>query len=183
MEEAGVVRKPIVTSLLNSVAFTRWSRCMRSSRPTLMNRPADARYRNGGLSLALGDRGCKQHLEDRVFCVIAGTLSVRVNDECSHVLKGGCVVIPRGTPHTFENQGSGPLRFYIFQFVGRISSGVGTHLYRRRRVHRFKFDWESSRRVQLDCGGWYRPRSAELWVRQGHRQIGGTLGRKAPQGS
>jgi mannose-6-phosphate isomerase-like protein (cupin superfamily) len=53
-----------------------------------------------------------------VYYVIAGTLSVRVNDDWSHVTKGTYVVIPGGTPHDFENQGSVPSGFISFNSPG-----------------------------------------------------------------
>ena len=43
--------------------------------------------------------GVHEHPEDHVFYVIAGTLSLRVNDDWSHVTKGTYVVIPGGTEH------------------------------------------------------------------------------------
>jgi quercetin dioxygenase-like cupin family protein len=50
--------------------------------------------------------GVHAHPEDHVFYVIVGTLSLRINDDWSHVTKGTYAVIPGGTPHGFENQGS-----------------------------------------------------------------------------
>lgn len=58
--------------------------------------------------------GVHAHAEDHVFYVIAGTLSVFLNDAWSHVAKGGYAVIPRGAPHNFENQGSVPAGFIAF---------------------------------------------------------------------
>jgi mannose-6-phosphate isomerase-like protein (cupin superfamily) len=58
------------------------------------------------------------HPEDHVFYVIAGTLSVRVNDDWSQVTKGAYVVIPGGTPHSFENQGSVAAGFISFNSPG-----------------------------------------------------------------
>jgi mannose-6-phosphate isomerase-like protein (cupin superfamily) len=147
-KEAGVVRKPIVISPEQGRVYAMGQ--MRAIFNT------DSSESAGGYSVSEWwfeprTRGPGMHAHpDRVFCVIAGTLSVRVNDECSRVLKGGCVVIPGGTPHTFENQGSAPSGFISFNSSGGFQARVGTHLYRRRRVHRLKFDWESSRRAQLD---------------------------------
>lgn len=42
-------------------------------------------------------RGAEVHPEDHVFFVIAGTLSLRVNDDWTHVTKGTYVIIPGGT--------------------------------------------------------------------------------------
>jgi len=58
------------------------------------------------------------HPEDHVFYVIAGTLSLRVNAEWSHAMKGTYVVIPGGTPHSFENQGSVRAGFISFNSPG-----------------------------------------------------------------
>src|SRR5277367_7093132 len=46
-----------------------------------------------------------QHPEDHVFYVIAGTLSVRLNEDWRDAARGSYVIIPGGTPHTFENRG------------------------------------------------------------------------------
>jgi mannose-6-phosphate isomerase-like protein (cupin superfamily) len=58
------------------------------------------------------------HPEDHVFYVIAGTLSLRLDDDWSHATKGTYVVIPGGTPHSFENQGSVPAGFISFNSPG-----------------------------------------------------------------
>jgi mannose-6-phosphate isomerase-like protein (cupin superfamily) len=55
--------------------------------------------------------GVHQHEEDHVFYVIDGTLSVWVSDHSSgdrwlDLAKGGYVVIPGDTPHSFENRGA-----------------------------------------------------------------------------
>jgi quercetin dioxygenase-like cupin family protein len=42
-----------------------------------------------------------------VFYVIVGTLSVRLNENWRDAAARSYVVIPGGTPHTFENRGSG----------------------------------------------------------------------------
>jgi len=58
------------------------------------------------------------HPEDHVFFVIAGTLSLRVNDDWTHVTKGTYVIIPGGTPHSSENQGSVRAGFISFNSPG-----------------------------------------------------------------
>lgn len=50
--------------------------------------------------------GQHAHEEDHIFYVIEGTLAVLIDDRWSHATKGSYVLIPGGTPHTFENQGS-----------------------------------------------------------------------------
>jgi quercetin dioxygenase-like cupin family protein len=59
-----------------------------------------------------------QHTEDHVYYVIAGTLSVCVDDNWSHLAKGAYVLIPGGTAHAFENQGSAPSGFISFNSPG-----------------------------------------------------------------
>ena len=58
------------------------------------------------------------HSEDHVYYVLAGTLSLRLGDDWSHVNSGTCVVIPGGTPHSFENQGSERAGFLSFNSPG-----------------------------------------------------------------
>ena len=64
------------------------------------------------------DPGVHARPEDHVFYVIAGTLSLRVNDDWSQVAKGTYAVIPGGTPHDFENQGPVPSGFMAFTSPG-----------------------------------------------------------------
>ena len=47
-----------------------------------------------------------QHDEDHVYYVIEGTLSVLIGDGWSDAAKGSYVLIPGGTPHSFENRGA-----------------------------------------------------------------------------
>jgi mannose-6-phosphate isomerase-like protein (cupin superfamily) len=62
--------------------------------------------------------GVHAHPDDHVFYVIAGTLSLRLNDDWSQVTKGSYAVIPGGTPHDFENRGSVPSGFISFNAPG-----------------------------------------------------------------
>ncbi len=62
--------------------------------------------------------GVHAHEDDHVFYVLAGTLSVRANDEWSHLTKGAYVVIPGGTPHDFENRESVAAGFISFTSPG-----------------------------------------------------------------
>jgi len=62
--------------------------------------------------------GVHAHLDDHVFYVIAGTLSVQVNDDWSQAAKGTYVVIPGGTPHNFENRGAVSAGFIAFNSPG-----------------------------------------------------------------
>jgi mannose-6-phosphate isomerase-like protein (cupin superfamily) len=63
--------------------------------------------------------GVHAHPEDHVFYVVAGTLSLRLNDEWSPVTKGSCDHSRRNASRLQESM-TGSLRFYIFQFAGRI---------------------------------------------------------------
>lgn len=69
--------------------------------------------------------GVHAHSEDHVFYVVAGTLSVLLDEDWSHAATGSYVVIPGGTPHTFENQGATPAGFIAFTspggFEGRMT--------------------------------------------------------------
>jgi len=49
--------------------------------------------------------GTHAHDEDDVFYVLAGTMSVRVDDEWIDAAVGSFVLVPGGTPHDFENRG------------------------------------------------------------------------------
>ena len=62
--------------------------------------------------------GLHANPEDHVFYVIAGILSVRINEDWSHAAKGTYVIIPGGTPHCFENQGSIASGFICFNSPG-----------------------------------------------------------------
>jgi quercetin dioxygenase-like cupin family protein len=62
--------------------------------------------------------GVHAHPDDHVFYVIAGTLSVRLDDDWRDAANGSYVVISGGTPHTFENRGSDPTGFISFNSPG-----------------------------------------------------------------
>lgn len=60
-----------------------------------------------------------EHEDDHVYYVIAGTLSVRFNEgEWSQAAQGSYILIPGGTLHAFENQGSEPTGFISFNSPG-----------------------------------------------------------------
>lgn len=50
--------------------------------------------------------GTHAHPEDHVFYVIEGTVSMVINGEWSHAVRGSYALIPGGTPHNFENHGN-----------------------------------------------------------------------------
>jgi quercetin dioxygenase-like cupin family protein len=52
------------------------------------------------------------HEQDEVIYALAGSLRVKVGDTLREVPSGSFVFIPRGTPHTWQNIGTEPLRFF-----------------------------------------------------------------------
>jgi len=52
------------------------------------------------------------HEQDEVIYTLAGSLRVKLGDTLREAPAGSCVFIPRGTPHTWQNVGSDPLRFF-----------------------------------------------------------------------
>jgi mannose-6-phosphate isomerase-like protein (cupin superfamily) len=50
--------------------------------------------------------GTHAHPEDHVFYVIEGTVSIVIDGEWSHAVRGSYALIPGGTPHNFENHGT-----------------------------------------------------------------------------
>jgi mannose-6-phosphate isomerase-like protein (cupin superfamily) len=49
--------------------------------------------------------GTHSHPEDHVFYVLEGTVSIAVDGEWAHAVRGSYALIPGGTPHHFENHG------------------------------------------------------------------------------
>lgn len=45
-----------------------------------------------------------KHVEDHVYYVLEGTMSILIHKKWNHLSRGSVVVIPGGTPHTFENR-------------------------------------------------------------------------------
>jgi mannose-6-phosphate isomerase-like protein (cupin superfamily) len=114
MEEAGAVRKPIVVPG-RVYAMGRMRAIFKAD-----SDESAGRYSVSEWWLEPPTRGPEVHAhpEDHVFFVIAGTLSLRVNDDWTHVTKGTYVIIPGGTPHSFENQGSVHAGFISFNSPG-----------------------------------------------------------------
>jgi quercetin dioxygenase-like cupin family protein len=117
MEEAEVMRKPIV--ILPEQGRVYEMGRMRAIFKADSDESA-GRYSVSEWWLEPGTRGpgVHSHPDDHVFYVIAGTLSVRVNDDWSHVAAGGYLVIPGGTPHDFQNRGSVRSGFISFNSPG-----------------------------------------------------------------
>jgi mannose-6-phosphate isomerase-like protein (cupin superfamily) len=62
--------------------------------------------------------GVHEHLDDHVFYVIEGELSVLIGGERSQAERGAYILIPGGTPHTFENRGRSRVGFISFNSPG-----------------------------------------------------------------
>lgn len=52
------------------------------------------------------------HDQDEVIYVLDGSMRVMVGDTLREAPAGSFVFIPRGTPHTWQNVGAEPLRFF-----------------------------------------------------------------------
>jgi quercetin dioxygenase-like cupin family protein len=52
------------------------------------------------------------HDQDEVIYTLAGSLRVKLSDTLREAPAGSFVFIPRGTPHTWQNVGTEPLRFF-----------------------------------------------------------------------
>jgi mannose-6-phosphate isomerase-like protein (cupin superfamily) len=117
MEEAGAVRKPIVVPPEQGRVYEmgRIHAIFKADSDETAGRYSVSEW---WLEPRTRGPGVHTHPEDHVFYVIAGTLSLRVNEVWSHVTKGTYVVIPGGTPHDFENQGSVPSGFISFNSPG-----------------------------------------------------------------
>jgi quercetin dioxygenase-like cupin family protein len=65
-----------------------------------------------------------RHGEDHVYYVLAGTLSVSADGEWSQAPQGSYVLIPGGTPHSFENRGEVEAGFITFNTPGGFEDRV-----------------------------------------------------------
>jgi len=52
------------------------------------------------------------HDQDELIYTLAGSLRVKVGDTLREAPAGSFIFIPRGTPHTWQNIGAEPLRFF-----------------------------------------------------------------------
>jgi quercetin dioxygenase-like cupin family protein len=52
------------------------------------------------------------HEQDEVIYTLEGSLRVKLGDTLREAPAGSFVFIPRGTPHTWQNVGAEPLRFF-----------------------------------------------------------------------
>ena len=71
-------------------------------------------------------RGAPRHCheEDHVFYVVEGTLSVQIHDDWSDVPARSYVLIPGGTPHSFENRSEKRTGFISFNVPGGFEPRV-----------------------------------------------------------
>ena len=66
------------------------------------------------------------HKDDEAWYVLEGLLAVEVGDKEVEARAGAGVIVPRGTPHTYWNAGTGPLRYLlvmtpnVFQLIQNI---------------------------------------------------------------
>jgi quercetin dioxygenase-like cupin family protein len=65
------------------------------------------------------------HEQDELIYTLEGTFRVKLGDELFHAPPGSFVFIPGGTPHTWQNVGDGPARF--FAAVMPASTGFEEH--------------------------------------------------------
>ena len=52
------------------------------------------------------------HDQDEVIYILAGSLRIKLGESLRGAPAGSFVFIPRGTPHTWQNVGAEPLRFF-----------------------------------------------------------------------
>jgi quercetin dioxygenase-like cupin family protein len=52
------------------------------------------------------------HEQDELIYTLAGSMRVKLGDTLREAPAGSFVFIPRGTPHTWQNVGAEPLRFF-----------------------------------------------------------------------
>lgn len=117
MEEAGTIRKPIVVPPEQGRTYPmgRIRAIFKADSDETARRYSVSEW---WLEPHTRGPGVHAHPEDHVFYVIAGTLSLRLNDDWSHVTQGSYAIIPGGTPHDFENRGSVPAGFISFNAPG-----------------------------------------------------------------
>jgi len=53
------------------------------------------------------------HRDDEAWYVLEGTLGVKNGDDEVEARAGSCVLVPRGTPHTYWNASADPLRYLL----------------------------------------------------------------------
>jgi quercetin dioxygenase-like cupin family protein len=117
MEQAGAVRRPIVVAPDQGRVYPmgRMRAIFKADTDETENRYSVSEW---WLEPRTRGPGAHAHPEDHVFYVIAGTLSLCVDGAWSAAPGGSYVVIPGGTPHTFENRDTVPVGFISFNAPG-----------------------------------------------------------------
>ena len=117
MEEAGAIRKPRVVAPEEGRVYPmgRMRAVFKADTDETASRYSVSEW---WLEPRTRGPGVHAHPDDHLFYVIAGTLSVRLDDDWRDAANGSYVVIPGGTPHTFENRGSVPTGFISFNSPG-----------------------------------------------------------------
>jgi len=66
------------------------------------------------------------HSDDEAWYVLEGTLVVQVGDNDVEAQAGSAVLVPRGTPHTYWNPGTGPARYLLVMTpnIFRLIQGI-----------------------------------------------------------
>jgi hypothetical protein len=54
------------------------------------------------------------HRDDEAWYVLEGTLAIRAGDEVIELGAGSAYLVSRGTPHTYWNSGTAPVRYLLF---------------------------------------------------------------------
>jgi mannose-6-phosphate isomerase-like protein (cupin superfamily) len=117
MDEAGAIRKPRVVAPEEGRVYPmgRMRAVFKADTDETASRYSVSEW---WLEPRTRGPGTHAHPDDHVFYVIAGTLSVRLGEDWRDAANGSYVVIPGGTPHTFENRGSVPTGFISFNSPG-----------------------------------------------------------------
>jgi mannose-6-phosphate isomerase-like protein (cupin superfamily) len=117
MDEAGAIRKPSVVAPEEGRVYPmgRMRAVFKADTDETASRYSVSEW---WLEPRTRGPGTHAHPDDHVFYVIAGTLSVRLGEDWRDAANGSYVVIPGGTPHTFENRGSVPTGFISFNSPG-----------------------------------------------------------------
>jgi mannose-6-phosphate isomerase-like protein (cupin superfamily) len=71
------------------------------------------------------------HEDDEAWYVLEGTLGFQVGDEILTAPAGSAVLVPKGTPHTYWNEGPGEARYILVMspqtraLIEEIHAGTG----------------------------------------------------------
>lgn len=84
-----------------------------------------------------------RHEEDEAWYVLDGTLRVRVGDEDVEATRGGAVIVPGGTPHTFYNPAKDPTRYLLVMGTRTWALIQAIHAAEDRSAEAMRALWES----------------------------------------